>query len=84
MDTGRQPHGERSDILIAAQIAEGNIFLTELALFLGGGLVTTILGPIVSVQDFIAHNASGIAVITTRKVPEYIRALEEWDISRIL
>ena len=57
-------------------IAEATSFLQSWLFF---GLVTTILGPNVSVQDFIAQNASGTAVITTRKLPEYIRALEERD-----
>ena len=57
-------------------IEEATSFLQSWLFF---GLVTTILGPIVSVRDFIAENASGTAVITTRKLPEYIRALEDRD-----
>ena len=48
-------------------IEEGTSFLHSW-LFLG--LVTTIFGPIVSVQAFIGENASGTAVITTRILPE--------------
>ena len=56
-------------------IEEATSFLQSWLFF---GLLTTIL-PIASVQDFVALNASGTAIITTRKLPEYIRALEERD-----
>lgn len=72
----REPPFGDDETLNRRPIEEATSFLQSWLFF---GLLASIIGPNMIAQDFISEDASGKAVITTRKLPEYIKGLEERD-----